>query len=197
MDHKTLADQFLADKNYDKYLYHLKQQYILTGKDDDNTNYKKAQKMKETYDELQQFLKIPKDDYYKILGVSKDDLSRLRDNYKKLCKKFHPDMSKIPECNEAFYRVQSAYAVLSNENKRREYDNRNRVNTNNVNYNMFFYEMARRRNVSSFDDFETMFRPEYYVYRRQRREEPVIEVEGLRGVVMIFIVFLFLFIAIL
>lgn len=196
MNHKTLAEQFFEAKNYTKYLYHTKQQYLSSNSTEDLKEYKRAEKLKETYDKLQDFLKIPKDDYYKILGVTKDDLTQLRENYKRLSKQFHPEISKIQECKEAFFRIQNAYSVLNDDRKRREYDNRHtRMPVGNMDYNMFFYEMARRRNVESFDDFENIFRPEYYVHRRYRRCKADSREEGPTGVALIVFLCLFLFIS--
>ncbi|KAJ8406790.1 hypothetical protein AAFF_G00297060 [Aldrovandia affinis] len=63
-------------------------------------------------------------DYYEILGVDKDasedDLKRA---YRKLALKFHPDKNHAPGATEAFKAIGNAYAVLSNADKRTQYDN--------------------------------------------------------------------------
>ncbi len=64
-----------------------------------------------------------KRDYYEVLGVSKtasDD--ELKKAYRKLAKKYHPDVSKEPDAEEKFKEAQEAYAVLSDEQKRAQYD---------------------------------------------------------------------------
>ncbi|XP_073729450.1 dnaJ homolog subfamily B member 12a [Misgurnus anguillicaudatus] len=62
-------------------------------------------------------------DYYEILGVTKeateDDLKKA---YRKLALKFHPDKNHAPGATEAFKAIGNAYAVLSNTEKRRQYD---------------------------------------------------------------------------
>ncbi|XP_030011939.1 dnaJ homolog subfamily B member 12a [Sphaeramia orbicularis] len=62
-------------------------------------------------------------DYYQILGVEKsaseDDLKKA---YRKLALKFHPDKNHAPGATEAFKAIGNAYAVLSNAEKRRQYD---------------------------------------------------------------------------
>ncbi|XP_070847145.1 dnaJ homolog subfamily B member 12b [Chaetodon trifascialis] len=62
-------------------------------------------------------------DFYEILGVqadaSEDELKR---SYRKLALKFHPDKNHAPGATEAFKAIGNAYAVLSNANKRRQYD---------------------------------------------------------------------------
>ena len=64
-----------------------------------------------------------KRDYYEVLGVSKgasqDEIKRA---FRKLAKKYHPDVSKEPDAEEKFKEAQEAYAVLSDEQKRAQYD---------------------------------------------------------------------------
>lgn len=62
-------------------------------------------------------------DYYEILGVSKDASdSEIKSAFRKLAKKYHPDVSKEPDAAEKFKEAQEAYAVLSDKEKRSQYD---------------------------------------------------------------------------
>ena len=64
-----------------------------------------------------------KRDYYEVLGVSKDaDEKEIKSAFRKLAKKYHPDVSKEPDAAEMFKEAQEAYAVLSDESKRKQYD---------------------------------------------------------------------------
>lgn len=65
------------------------------------------------------------DDYYKVLGVSRDaDDKQIKRAYRKLAVKHHPDKNPNDQKNaeERFKRVGEAYEVLSDEKKRRIYD---------------------------------------------------------------------------
>ncbi len=62
-------------------------------------------------------------DYYKTLGVATDaDLKAIKTAYRKLARKFHPDVSSETDAAERFKEVAEAYEVLGDEKKRAEYD---------------------------------------------------------------------------
>lgn len=62
-------------------------------------------------------------DYYKILGVATDaDLKAIKTAYRKLARKFHPDVSSETDAAERFKEVAEAYEVLGDEKKRAEYE---------------------------------------------------------------------------
>jgi molecular chaperone DnaJ len=63
------------------------------------------------------------EDYYKILGVGKTASDEeIKKSYKQLAKKYHPDVSKDPSAEAKFKEVSEAYAVLSDKQKRQQYD---------------------------------------------------------------------------
>jgi molecular chaperone DnaJ len=66
---------------------------------------------------------MDKKDYYEILGVDKkagqDDIKKA---YRKLVKKYHPDVNDADDAEMKFKEVQEAYEILSDESKRKAYD---------------------------------------------------------------------------
>lgn len=65
------------------------------------------------------------EDYYQILGVDKNAKKEdIKKAYKKLAMKYHPDKNKGDKgAEEKFKKINEAYAVLSDDNKRKQYDN--------------------------------------------------------------------------
>lgn len=64
-----------------------------------------------------------KKDYYEILGVSKNATEKeIKQAFRQLAKKWHPDVNDSPEAEEKFKEIQEAYAVLSDSDKRAKYD---------------------------------------------------------------------------
>jgi curved DNA-binding protein len=62
-------------------------------------------------------------DYYEILGVTRGaDADEVKRAYRKLARKFHPDVSKEKNAEEKFKEVQEAYEVLRDSDKRAAYD---------------------------------------------------------------------------
>ena len=62
-------------------------------------------------------------DYYAVLGISPDANDKaVKVAYKKLARKFHPDVSKEPQAEEKFKEIAEAYEVIHNKEERAKYD---------------------------------------------------------------------------
>ncbi len=62
-------------------------------------------------------------DYYEVLGVSRDsDGDEIKQAYRRLARRYHPDVCKEEGAEERFKEISNAYAVLSDPRKRRNYD---------------------------------------------------------------------------
>lgn len=64
-----------------------------------------------------------KKDYYEVLGVSKTaSEEEIKRAFRKLAKQYHPDVNKSADAEAKFKEIGEAYAILSDKEKRRQYD---------------------------------------------------------------------------
>jgi len=62
-------------------------------------------------------------DYYQIMGIDEDaSIDSIKKAYRRLARKYHPDVSKDEDAEEKFKQLSAAYDVLKNKEKRAEYD---------------------------------------------------------------------------
>ncbi len=62
-------------------------------------------------------------DYYEVLGVPRGaPKEKIKEAYRNLALQYHPDRNKSPEAEERFKEISEAYAVLSDDEKRKQYD---------------------------------------------------------------------------
>ena len=82
-------------------------------------------------------------DYYKTLNVSKKaSISEIKDSYKKLALKWHPDKNRHnpEESKKIFQRISEAYSILSDAEKRKKYDKYGTVEDFDFDYEQFMKE---------------------------------------------------------
>jgi len=66
---------------------------------------------------------VSKRDYYEVLGLDRDaSKDEIRKAYRKLARKYHPDVNKEEGAEEKFKEAKEAYEVLNDEQKRAQYD---------------------------------------------------------------------------
>ena len=102
-----------------------------------------------------------KRDFYEVLGVPKtSSKDQIKDAYRKLALQYHPDRNKEPGAEEKFKEISEAYAVLSDEQKRQQYDT-----LGHANFDQRYSEEERFRGADFSDifggrggDFSDIFR---------------------------------------
>ncbi len=91
-----------------------------------------------------------KRDYYEVLGVQKSSSKdEIKDAYRKLAMQYHPDRNKSPEAEEKFKEISEAYAVLSDDDKRQQYDTLGHAG---------FDQRYSREDIFRGADFDSIFR---------------------------------------
>ncbi|HLS35460.1 MAG TPA: molecular chaperone DnaJ [Bacillota bacterium] len=96
---------------------------------------------------------MSKRDYYEVLGVSKDATKQeIRRAYRKLARKYHPDVSKEEDAQEKFIEVKEAYEVLSDDEKRAQYDRFGHAGTSSQGFSGF-----GGQDFGGFEDIFDMF----------------------------------------
>jgi molecular chaperone DnaJ len=102
-----------------------------------------------------------KRDYYEVLGVQKSATKdELKNAYRKLALRFHPDRNKEAGAEEKFKEISEAYAVLSDDEKRKKYDTYGHMGTEEVfrGSEANFEEIFRDMGFGGFRDiFEQIF----------------------------------------
>jgi len=104
-------------------------------------------------------------DYYKTLGVGKDaSKDEIKKAFRKLARKYHPDINKNPGAEEKFKEINEAFSVLSNDSKREQYDMFGTVNDGG------FSGFNQQSGFNNFSGFEDIFN-DFFGFRSGRGDE--------------------------
>lgn len=126
-------------------------------------------------------------DYYAILGVgSAADDKTIKTAYRKLARKYHPDLSKLPDTEEKFKQVAQAYEVLHSADKRAEYDavceaRKSEFNTRSPQPDSGFSADSYERSNRDFADFFNSIFGEANTrshYQQENRHEDINQKKG-------------------
>ncbi|KAG6930984.1 DnaJ heat shock protein family (Hsp40) member B9 [Chelydra serpentina] len=127
---------------------------------------------------------LARESYYDILGVPKNASDRqIKKAFHKLAMKYHPDKNKSPGAEAKFREIAEAYETLSDENKRKEYDQFGHgggqgnsgspfQQSFNFNFDDLFKDFdffGQNQNPRSKKHFENHFRGHREAHSRQRR----------------------------
>ncbi|XP_065063516.1 dnaJ homolog subfamily B member 14-like [Rhopilema esculentum] len=117
-------------------------------------------------------------DFYEILNVSKNaDEAELKKSYRKLALQFHPDKNKAPGATEAFKRIGTAFAVLSDPDKKRRYEEYGETLGPAQRHTRHYSDVEREfEDISPEDIFNMFFGGGFptgrvYVHRRNRNNQ--------------------------
>ncbi|MGV6808323.1 MAG: DnaJ C-terminal domain-containing protein [bacterium] len=109
-----------------------------------------------------------KKDYYRVLGVDKQATSAdIKQAYRRLAKKYHPDVSKEPDAEVQFKLLNEAYEVLGDMQKKAHYDRQFKTTYQSSKSSTFHYRPAYRGDFDpEFHDFNSQPTENYY-YKQQ------------------------------
>ena len=126
--------------------------------------------------------------YYEILEVDKNASEEVIEKaYKTLAKKYHPDLQNNSDCQDKMRQINEAYEILSNDFKRREYDEKiKRQSVSIEEYNKIIQENNRLKqdlqkvtstnNISNLNQIDSLqFARRYYSKIRKKSEQPQIQ----------------------
>jgi len=119
---------------------------------------------------------------YKILGINENATEQeIKKAYRKLARKYHPDICKKPECEEKFKEINMAYEVLKDPERKKEYDlygdkifenyTRQKQN-NNFNFDDIFKNFNFGQHTRYNDFFEDDILNEIFKNFKQNQNKP-------------------------
>jgi molecular chaperone DnaJ len=107
---------------------------------------------------------MPKRDYYEVLGVARSaSVDEIKVSFRKLARKYHPDVNKEADAEEKFKEINEAFMVLSDDQKRSVYDRYGHEGLRSAG------GMPDWNNINPFDIFEQFFGGGFGGFSTQQR----------------------------
>lgn len=105
-------------------------------------------------------VKTTEESYYKLLGVDKNaSKQEIKKAFRKLAVQYHPDKNNSPDAEDKFRKIAEAYEILSDDDKRRQYD----LSGGSGQHNHKFWEGTRAHDFSfNFDDLFREFESDIF-----------------------------------
>lgn len=112
-----------------------------------------------------------KKDYYAVLGVDKNATQdEIKSAYRKLAKQYHPDLNHAPDAADKFKEITEAYEILSDPQKRAQYDQFGSAAFDNNGMNGFNTGGFYQGDMNDFGDLGDIFSQFFGGGRTQRRD---------------------------
>lgn len=100
-------------------------------------------------------------DYYQVLGISRSASAEdIKLAYRRLARKYHPDVSRIPDAEEHFKAVNEAYETLSDSSKRRKYEQQQSAKPTQTETTVKETTQARKVDVAFFEEISKQAIPD-------------------------------------
>ncbi len=113
-------------------------------------------------------------DYYKVLGVEDTaTIEEIKKSYRRLARKYHPDVSKESDAEERFKEIGEAYAILSDESRKQEYDEMRRMQKSGASFQDA--DQWQYKGEAGGEDFSDFFES---LFRRQGSHEQRQHLDG-------------------
>ncbi|EHM51803.1 MAG: curved DNA-binding protein [Yokenella regensburgei] len=112
-------------------------------------------------------------DYYSILGVKPtDDLKTIKTAYRRLARKYHPDVSKEPDAEARFKDLAEAWEVLKDDERRAEYDQiwQHRNDPQFARHQGQGHAQGQQQHQYSQEEFDDIFSSIFGQHARQSRQ---------------------------
>ena len=171
-----MAQCCYKNADYLGYLENAKKQYKISESEEDKKEMEKAENIYQLHQEIQEIIKSDHDDYYQLLGVTKDStIAEIKKAFRVKASRYHPDRAKVEDAGTAMRIIQKAYFEINTQEKKDAYDSKRTIprflrnvivrNTNENDFlnfhrrNQFSFAQNGTRFTfsSSFNDFSTGF----------------------------------------